>query len=387
MKSASFRREPCQTRDDARTLRYPHMVGTFEPSFPVTGFVDVGDLLRAIADQSPALSWFGSTPDRREWFNRSWLAFVGRSPEEEIGTAWALNLHPEDRASHAAACAEGFASRRGFSTRVRLRRHDGRHRILYETASPLQAPDGSFAGMLGACVDVTEIAACTASEGDEHRMRERAEERLREREDLISTVVHDLRTPLNTMLGWVRLLRTGIANDPRQLEEGLGAVERSARLQSRLVTEFADASRLASGKARLARRPVSLRGVVSAAVEALAPSARVEQRLPKDDVRVDADPDRLEKALSSLLARAAHLGREEQPVELAAERAGPIVEIRIARDGSAVSTGANRRTSDLGDKVDVEAFVVRSVLELHGGTLRTSEDGARSSFIVTLPVA
>jgi len=227
--------------------------------------------------------------------------------------------------------------------------------------------------------------------------RERAEERLREREVLISTVVHDLRTPLNTMLGWVRLLRTGIASDPRALEEGLAAVERSARCLARLVADFADASRLASGKARLARRPVSLRGVVAAAVDSLACPARVEQRLPADDVRVDADPDRLEKALSCLLARAADAGRKsadegrvERTVALAAERTGPTVEIRIAHGGSLAATRTAPSGPDAtepGDAIDVEAFVVRSVVELHGGTLRTSADGARASFVVTLPVA
>jgi signal transduction histidine kinase len=217
--------------------------------------------------------------------------------------------------------------------------------------------------------------------------REQLERRIRERDELIATIAHDLRTPLNTMIGWVQLLRSGAARDPKLLAEGLEVVERSARLQTRLVADFAEASRLASGKAKLSLRPVSLRAIIDAAVASLDRAVRVEPRLPPEEMRLEADPEHLARALSLLLARAAE-NASGAPVLVEAERRSDAAEIRISPPscGSAGLESAAARTPGTTRVEGLDAFFVRSVLELHGGELRPAPIDAHPAFVVTLPL-
>ena len=228
-----------------------------------------------------------------------------------------------------------------------------------------------------------------AREELEQRQRE-LERRLFERDELLATVAHDLRTPLNTMIGWIQLLRSGASRDPRLLSEGLEVVERSARLQAQLVAEFADASRLASGRTKLELQTAGLRSIVETAVASLEHPVRVERRIPSVDVQLEADLDRLPKALAVLLARAADHARGA-PVDVEAEPRHGAVEIRISSgetripsgSGAAVDAGSAGRPRAEG----LDAFFVRSVLELHGGALRAAGTGTHPSFVVTLPIA
>ena len=216
----------------------------------------------------------------------------------------------------------------------------------------------------------------------EQRQRE-LEQRLWERDELLATIAHDLRTPLNTMIGWIQLLRSGASRDPRLLAEGLEVVERSARLQTRRVAEFADASRLASGRTKLVRQHVNLRTIVDAATVSLERPLRAESRIPPGDLRIEADPERLPKALAILIALAAEPDGTAS-VDLEASAKQGVLEIRIGcgpPDTAGASSAANARAEGL------DAFFVRSVIALHGGTLRAEGTGARPSFVVTLPLA
>lgn len=345
--------------------------------------VELAQILHAIAEQAPVMLWLSRERNRRDWFNRSWLEFTGLRSDDDVGARWTERVHPEDLESYLAGCAECFDAQRAFSRRVRLRRHDGVYRVCLETASPFHAPDGitpggAFVGLLGACVDATEQAE--------------AEKQLRQREALISTLAHDLRSPLNAMLGWAQLLRSDPTHEPRHLEEGLEVFERNARLQSRLVADLADANRLVSGKTHLARRSLPLRGLVSAAVEASAASAaargiRIQERLPGDDVRIDADPERLRKALGSLLAHTVSLAPDGGVVEVEAGRTADGVEIRIARELSPCEAAASSEGPGRLCGSELVSLVVLTLVELHGGTLRASQEGSRCASVVSLPAA
>ncbi len=213
----------------------------------------------------------------------------------------------------------------------------------------------------------------------ERAAREELEARLRENDELIATLAHDLRTPLNTMIGWIQLLRSGAARDPRLLAEGLEVVERSARLQARRIAEFADASRLASGRTKLALQPLGLRAIVEAAVASLERAVQVEPRIPAEDPRLEADPERLPRAIAALITRVAERAGGS-PVGLQADVRRGRLEILVS---CASAEGDVPSATGTGRAEGLETFFVRSVLEVHRGALRA--EGA--SFVVTLPLA
>jgi PAS domain S-box-containing protein len=136
---------------------------------------------RELADSAPVLIWM-TDPDRsRIYFNEPWLAFTGRSLEQELGDGWLAGIHPRD-APALEICAEGFAARRPFQAEFRMRRHDGEWRWVLDSGVPRFNPSGEFKGFIGSCVDITE--------------RKRAEER---QKLLVNELNHRVKNTLATV--------------------------------------------------------------------------------------------------------------------------------------------------------------------------------------------
>jgi len=117
---------------------------------------------RLVADSLPLLVWISGSDKRCTYFNKPWLDFTGRSLESEIGDRWAGGVHAEDLPHCLETYARAFDHREPFMMEYRLRRHDGEYRWVLDNAAPLFDPDGSFAGYIGACLDVTELRRAEA---------------------------------------------------------------------------------------------------------------------------------------------------------------------------------------------------------------------------------
>jgi two-component system, sensor histidine kinase PdtaS len=111
---------------------------------------------RTMADHAPVLLWMAGTNAECEFFNQRWLAFTGRSLQEEVGNGWAEGIHPEDFQSCMHTFLDAFVSRHDFAMEYRLRRFDGEYRWIYDQGTPRYEPDGTFAGFIGSCVDISE---------------------------------------------------------------------------------------------------------------------------------------------------------------------------------------------------------------------------------------
>ena len=119
---------------------------------------------RSVANTAPVMIWMSGRDRLFTYFNQPWLKFTGRPIEAELGNGWAESVHPEDRNGCLDTYTRAFDQQQPFNMQYRLRRHDGEYRWLLDTAVPRFEPDGSFAGYIGSCIDVTD--------------RERAEEAL-----------------------------------------------------------------------------------------------------------------------------------------------------------------------------------------------------------------
>ncbi|MBN9120761.1 MAG: PAS domain S-box protein [Planctomycetes bacterium] len=114
---------------------------------------------RLMADAAPVLIWLSGADKVCTWFNKSWLDFVGRPMERELGNGWVENVHPEDRDGCLDAYGVAFDARRPFRMEYRLRRHDGEYRWVLDTGAPLVVADSGFTGFVGSCIDITERKA------------------------------------------------------------------------------------------------------------------------------------------------------------------------------------------------------------------------------------
>jgi PAS domain S-box-containing protein len=111
---------------------------------------------RNLADHAPVLIWISGPDKLCTHFNRGWLEFTGRTMEQESGNGWADGVHADDLARCWEIYSTSFDARRKFSMEYRLRRHDGEFRWLLDTGIPRFAPNGTFLGYIGSCVDITE---------------------------------------------------------------------------------------------------------------------------------------------------------------------------------------------------------------------------------------
>jgi PAS domain S-box-containing protein len=111
---------------------------------------------RLVADTAPALIWMSGPDKLRNYFNQPWLEFTGRPLEAELGNGWSEGVHPEDLKNCLDIYTRAFDLRKPFKMQYRLRRHDGEYRWVLDTGVPRWDLDGSFAGYIGSCVDLTE---------------------------------------------------------------------------------------------------------------------------------------------------------------------------------------------------------------------------------------
>jgi signal transduction histidine kinase/ActR/RegA family two-component response regulator len=239
--------------------------------------------------------------------------------------------------------------------------------------------------------------------------QERAELLVREREanrlkdEFLATLSHELRTPLNAILGWTKLLRGG-ALPADGVDRALEKVERNAQVQTRLVEDLLEVSRITTGKLRLDLREYDLVAAVARAVDSIRPTAeargvRVEQDFAAPSLPTTGDPDRIQQVVWNLLSNAVKFTPQDGTTRIAVRRAGDRDEIVISDTGMGIEPAFLPHVFDTFRQADASATraygglglglaIVRNLVELHGGTVTAESPGRDrgATFTVGLPV-
>jgi signal transduction histidine kinase len=170
--------------------------------------------------------------------------------------------------------------------------------------------------------------------------REEAELACRARYEFVATLSHELRTPLNAVMGWATLLRQS-ADDPEEVRNGIGVIERSARPQSQLISDLLDVSRIASGKLSLSMRAVDPVQVVDAAIDSTFPTVRAKgvhlvREFDAGDAVVWVDPERLQQVVWNLLTNAVKFTPTAGTVRVSLSRREDRLVIAVAEAGQGI---------------------------------------------------
>jgi PAS domain S-box-containing protein len=118
---------------------------------------------RLLADGAPVMVWMSGADKLCTDFNRPWLAFTGRTIEQERGNGWTHGVHADDLTACLDSYHRAFDRRESFRIEYRLRRHDGEYRWILDSGLPRYDAHGTFAGYIGSCLDVTELKLAKAS--------------------------------------------------------------------------------------------------------------------------------------------------------------------------------------------------------------------------------
>jgi PAS domain S-box-containing protein len=143
---------------------------------------------RLVADTAPVLIWMSGPDKLCTYFNKPWLDFTGQTFESQLGNGWADRVHPDDLNHCLATYNHCFDQRETFRMEYRLQRYDGEYRWMLDRGVPRCDLDGSFAGYIGSCIDVTENKLAETSIATVNRKLIEAQEKERTR---IARELHD----------------------------------------------------------------------------------------------------------------------------------------------------------------------------------------------------
>ncbi len=115
------------------------------------------NLFRSLANAAPVMIWLSGVDTLCYWFNATWLAFTGRTMEQEKGNGWAEGVHSEDFNRCLEIYLTNFKQHLPFRMEYRLRRYDGEYRWIDDSGVPHFNYKGEFDGYIGSCIDVTDI--------------------------------------------------------------------------------------------------------------------------------------------------------------------------------------------------------------------------------------
>ena len=110
---------------------------------------------RIVADTAPVMMWMSGPDKLGNFFNKGWLDFTGRTPEQEVGDGWAEGVHPDDFERCLKTYRTAFDAREPFTIEYRLRKGDGEYGWVLKTGVPRMAGDGAFLGYIGTAIDIT----------------------------------------------------------------------------------------------------------------------------------------------------------------------------------------------------------------------------------------
>ncbi|HXG57706.1 MAG TPA: ATP-binding protein [Thermoanaerobaculia bacterium] len=280
-------------------------------------------------------------------------------------------------------------------------RADGRSFPVEFCASPMYDDEMRAIGSVVTFRDVSEKRAAAAAAAAERRYRE-AEAENRAKDHFLATLSHELRTPMTSILGWVQFLRSGHF-DEEDLKEALTTIEASARLQSHLIDDMLDVSRIVLGKFQVDLEPTSLTEIVEAALTTARPAAAERgvnlnawiDRSAEDLVRADAN--RMQQVIGNILSNAIKFTPSGKNVELRLEKSDSHLRIRVTDEGEGIDRAflpyvfdrlrqgenATKRTG-----LGLGLAIARHIVELHNGQITAESEGPGqgSTFTVTLPL-
>ena len=235
----------------------------------------------------------------------------------------------------------------------------------------------------------------------EQLLRQTAEAHNRAKDEFLSVVSHELRGPLNSILGYTRLTRANPHN-AALVARYAEIIERNAKTQQRMTEDLLDTARIISGKLKLEPAPADLRLVLEDAltvVQLAAEAKQIELATPLGDepVEIVGDAMRLQQVVWNLLQNAIKFTPAGGRVELRLERDDKQARIVVSDTGKGIEPeflpyifdrfsqsdmSQTRRHGGLG----LGLALVKQLVELHGGTIEAASAGAGATFTVTLPL-
>ncbi len=282
---------------------------------------------------------------------------------------------------------------------------DGR---VIERFSRAQLLGNVSVGRVWSFRDITEMKRLEAERHElllsERAARTEAEKLGYLKDEFLTTLSHELRTPLTAILGWCHIIQRDLS-DPKKVITGIDVIERNARIQTQLVADLLDMSRILEGKMRLDVQHVQLSSIIEDAIESIRPAAdakgvRIEAILDPILEAVVGDPARLQQIMWNLLSNAVKFTPKLGKIQVVLCRINSHIEITVADTGKGVSEEflvhiferfrqADASSARVHGGLGIGLALVKQLVDLHGGKIRAESagEGLGTTITVELPLA
>lgn len=233
------------------------------------------------------------------------------------------------------------------------------------------------------------------------RVNEELSEANRAKDVFLATLSHELRTPLTPVVGWIKLLRSG-SLDPKGVEQALDAIERNAWLQSRLIDDLLDTSRIATGKLHFEPRPTDLNQAVSAALDTVKASAAAKNiqltiHLHPSPLVVMGEPVRLQQIAWNLISNAIKFTEAGGNVSILIDKKNGNARLVVSDTGIGIAPDfihhvfdrfkqADGSTSRVHGGLGLGLAIAHALTRLHGGELSAASEGVGQGACFSLSI-
>ena len=342
-----------------------------------------------------------------------WNSFAenlyGWTASEALG-ANILDLTPSVKMKdHAAEIFERLQSGQSWSGEFEVRRRDGTSFPATIEDSPIINERGELIGIVGVSTDNT-LRRRAEEERENLLLREQAaraeaEEANRLKDEFLATLSHELRNPLNVVIGYSEILRRSDGTQPHSfVVKAAETIRRNALAQSQLVSDLLDLSRLQMGKLSLDRQPVSLSTVITEAIETVSAEVKAKKinlfvELDSEILVVEGDSVRLGQIAWNLLNNAVKFTPLEGEIKVRLSREGDEAKLTVADSGQGISpeflphvfeifrqadASSSRKQGGMG----IGLALVKQLTELHDGRVHVDSEGHNrgASFSVSIPL-
>ncbi len=353
--------------------------------------------------------------NRVDWDDQTYQLFGVAPGTVSVSLETVLTyLHPEDVERHNQSVERAITEGIEHNLEYRVIWQDGSIHHLAARGRAVFNESGIAVRMAGTVFDISDRVRAEAEREQaeaqrlqlihEQSAREQAESANRIKDEFLAVLSHELRSPLNPILGWAKLLQTGKL-DATKTAQALATIERNAKLQSELIEDLLDISRILRGKLSLTASPVSLATTIQAAIETVrlaadAKSITVDVNLGAQVGQVSGDATRLQQVIWNLLSNAVKFTPAGGRVEVRLEQVDGQGQIRVSDNGKGINPdflpyvfdyfrqedgATTRKFGGLG----LGLAIVRQIVELHGGQIwvESSGEGQGATFTVQIPLA
>lgn len=325
-------------------------------------------------------------------WNRGAEQLFGYPREEIVGRPIVTIVPPELHEEERGIFARVLAGERVEHYETLRTRKDGRKLHISLTVSPVRDVTGAYIGVSKVGRDIT------AAKEAQRSLAEAA----RRKDEFLAILAHELRNPLAPIRYALSIAKQPKTTDAQRSRAG-EVIERQVEHMGQLLDDLLDVSRIARGHVELKKKWIDLTSVIGAAIDAARPlldrkGHALALDLPRETLRLEADPVRLTQILSNLLTNAAKYTDPGGQIQLRASQEGERVTLSVRDNGIGITADMKTRLFDLFAQatpalhrseggLGIGLALVKAFVEKHGGTVEARSDGAGqgSEFTVVLP--